>query len=80
MVNTVWIIKRPADFPEVDVLEDDDILILIQDAVLRVPYFEKWLACKEDAVARNVKLPEEKLVSYEDIIDIIEKADKVIVW
>ncbi len=80
MVNTVWIIKRPADFPEADILEDDDIIILIQDAVLRVPYFEKWLACEEDAKARNVKIPEDKLVSYEDIIDIIEKAEKVIVW
>jgi len=80
LLNTVWIIKRPADFPEADMLEESDILILIQDAVLRVPYFDNWLAVEEDVKARNIKLPKDKLVSYEDVIDIIEKAEKVIVW
>ncbi len=80
MVNTVWIIKRPADFPEFDYIQEDDMIILIQDAVLRIPTFENWGACKEDAVARNIKLPEDKLISYLEIIDIIEKAEKVVVW
>lgn len=80
MVNTVWLVKRPADFPEFDMIEDKDIIILIQDAVLRLPSIENWAACEEDAIARNVKIPEDKLLSYEDIIDIIEKADKVVVW
>ncbi|RMA97034.1 sulfurtransferase TusB [Hydrogenothermus marinus] len=80
MVNTVWLIKRPADFPEADLLEDNDMIILIQDAVLRIPSIENWLACEEDVKARNIKFPEDKLISYEDIIDIIEKAEKVIVW
>jgi tRNA 2-thiouridine synthesizing protein B len=80
MVNTVWLIKRPADFPEADMIEKEDMIILIQDAVIRVPIIENWAACKEDAIARNIKIPEDKLLNYEDIIDIIEKAEKVIVW
>ncbi len=80
MVNTVWIIKRPADFPEFEYIQEDDMIILIQDAVLRIPTFENWAACKEDAIARNIKLPEDKLLSYLEIIDIIEKSEKVVVW
>ncbi|NPA53374.1 MAG: sulfurtransferase TusB [Aquificae bacterium] len=81
MVNTVWIIKRPADFPEIEMLEDEDFIILIQDAVLRPLSDDKnWAACKEDVEARNIRIPEDKCLSYEDIIDIIEKADKVVVW
>ncbi|WP_297456330.1 sulfurtransferase TusB [Persephonella sp.] len=80
MVNNLWIIKRPADFPEADMLEEDDMIILIQDAVLRVPYIDNWAACKEDALARNIRIPEDKLLEYTEIIDIIEKANKVIVW
>ncbi|MBK3333099.1 sulfurtransferase TusB [Persephonella atlantica] len=80
MVNNLWLIKRPADFPEADMLDTDDMIILIQDAVLRVPTIENWAACREDALARNVKIPEDKLLEYKDIIDIIEKANKVIVW
>ncbi|SNZ09663.1 tRNA 2-thiouridine synthesizing protein B [Persephonella hydrogeniphila] len=80
MVNNLWLIKRPADFPEADMLEPEDMIVLIQDAVLRVPTIENWVACKEDAVARNIKIPENKLMDYEDIIDLIEKANTVIVW
>ncbi len=81
MVNTVWIIKRPADFPEIEMIEDEDFIILIQDAVLRTPSVEQnWAVCKEDAEARNIKIPEDKLISYDDIIDLIEKASKVVVW
>ena len=80
MVKKVWLIRKPNDYPEIEVLEPEDVLILIQDAVLKIPYFENLLVCKEDAEARNIKIEEEKLVSYEDIIDIIEKAQTVIVW
>jgi len=80
MVNNLWLIKRPADFPEADMLEQEDMIILIQDAVIRVPTIENWGACKEDALARNIKIPEDKLLNYEDIIDLIEKANKVIIW
>lgn len=80
MVNTVWIIKRMADFPEFELIDEEDVIILIQDAVLRTPTIENWYACEEDTIARNVKISKEKLVSYTDIIDIIEKANKVVVW
>jgi len=80
MVNTVWIIKKLADFPELELIEEDDVIILIQDAVLRTPSIENWYACEEDTLARNIKIPEDKLVSYADIIDLIEKANKVVVW
>ncbi len=80
MVNKVWLIRKVNDYPETEVLENEDVIILIQDAVLKIPYFENVLVCKEDAEARNIKVEEDKLVSYEDIIDIIEKAETVIVW
>ena len=81
MVNTIWIIKRPADFPDFEYIQEDDMIILIQDAVLRIPSFENWMACKEDVVARNIKnIPEDKRISYLEIIDVIEKAEKVVVW
>ncbi len=80
MVNNLWLIKRPADFPEADMLQPEDMIILIQDAVIRVPTIENWVACREDAVARNIKIPEDKMMDYTDIIDLIEKANKVIVW
>ncbi|HHG74431.1 MAG TPA: sulfurtransferase TusB [Persephonella sp.] len=80
MVNNLWLIKRPADFPEADMLQHDDMIVLIQDAVIRVPTIENWVACKEDALARNIKIPEDKMMDYTDIIDLIEKANKVIVW
>ena len=80
MVNTLWLVKRPADFPEADLIDDDDIIVLIQDAVLRLPSKKNWVACEEDVVARNVKVPQENLVSYEYIINLIEKAQKVVVW
>ena len=80
MVNNLWLIERPADFSEADMLQPDDMIILIQDAVIRVPTIENWVACREDAVARNIKIPEDKMMDYTDIIDLIEKANKVIVW
>ncbi|NPA52795.1 MAG: sulfurtransferase TusB [Aquificae bacterium] len=80
MVNTVWIIKRMADFPELELLDEEDLIILVQDAVLRTPSLDNWYACEEDTIARGVKISQDKLVSYTDIIDIIEKANKVVVW
>ncbi len=80
MVNTVFLIKKPADFPILDLIEENDILILIQDGVIRQPSTSNWYACKEDVVARNIKIKENKLLDYEDILNIIEKANKVVVW
>lgn len=80
MVNTVYLIKKPADFPFSEIIEEDDVLILIQDAVLRQPAIDNWYACKEDALARAVKIPENRLIDYPEMLDLIEKANKVIVW
>lgn len=80
MVNTVYLIKKPADFPFSEIIEEDDILILIQDAVIRQPAVENWYACKEDTVARGIKIPESKLLDYIQILDLIDKANKVVVW
>ncbi|MCX7739195.1 MAG: sulfurtransferase TusB [Hydrogenothermaceae bacterium] len=80
MVNTVYLIKKPADFPFAEVIQDEDILILIQDAVIRQPAIKNWYACKEDALARAVKIPENRLIDYPEILSVIEKAYKVVVW
>lgn len=80
MVNTVYLIKKPADFPFSEIIEEDDILILIQDAVIRQPALENWYACKEDTIARGIKIPENRLLDYVQILDLIEKANKVVVW
>jgi tRNA 2-thiouridine synthesizing protein B len=80
MVNKVWLIKNPGDFPDMELIEEDDVFILIQNGVLKIPYFDNYLVCRADAEARNIKIEEDKLITYEDIIDLIEKADKVILW
>ncbi|MGB9767049.1 MAG: sulfurtransferase TusB [Sulfurihydrogenibium sp.] len=80
MVDTVYLIKKPADFPIATLISDNDVLILIQDAVLRQPSIDNWYACKEDAVARAIKIPESRLLDYDDILNLIEKANKVVVW
>jgi len=80
MVNTVWIVRKPADFPAADLINENDIIILIQDGILRQPSTYKWYACKEDVIARGIKIPKDKLIDYSDIIDIIEKANKVVIW
>ena len=80
MVKKVWLIRKPNNYPEAEVLENEDVIILIQDAVLHIPYFENVLICKEDAEARGIKVEEDKLINYEDIIDIIEKAETISVW
>ena len=80
MVNKDWLIRTPGNIPALEIIEEDDVVILIQDAVLKIPYIENLLICEVDAKARGVKENEDKLVSYQDIIDIIEKAEKVVVW
>ncbi|MCX7759792.1 MAG: sulfurtransferase TusB [Hydrogenothermaceae bacterium] len=80
MVNTVYLIKKTADFPFSEIIEEDDVLILIQDAVIRQPATENWYACKEDAVARGIKIQENRLIDYGEILNLIDKANKVVVW
>ena len=78
-VNTLWLVRKLGDFSS-SFLKDDDIVILIQDGVLRYPSRERWFVCKEDAEARGLKFPEEVMKSYAEIVELMEKAKKVIVW
>ena len=79
MVNTLWLVRKLGDFSS-ELLSDEDIVILIQDGVLRWPTRKGWYVCREDAVARGLKVPEEMMKSYEEIVELIEKARRVIVW
>jgi len=78
-VNTLWLVRKLGDFSS-DSLEEGDVVILIQDGVLRFPSREGWFACREDAEARGLSLPPEATKSYEEIVELMEKAKKVIVW
>ena len=79
MVKTLWIVRKLGDFSS-DLVEEGDVVVLVQDAVLRFPSRKDWFACKEDAQNRGLKLPEEKLKSYEEIAELIVKASRVVVW
>jgi len=78
MVKTLWLVKK-RDIPY-SFIGDEDIVVLIEDAVLKIPTKPNWYLCKEDAEARKVKVLKEKLLSYNDIAELILKANKVIVW
>ena len=75
----MWLVRKLGDFSS-ELLSDEDIVILIQDGVLRWPTRKGWYVCREDAVARGLKVPESMMKSYEEIVDLIEKARRVIVW
>ncbi|WP_333785133.1 sulfurtransferase TusB [Thermocrinis sp.] len=79
MVRTLWIVRKLGDFSS-DLVEEGDVVVLVQDAVLRFPSRKDWFACREDVQDRALKLPEEKLKSYEQIADLIVKAQRVVVW
>lgn len=79
MVRTLWLVRKLGDFSS-DLVEEDDIVILIQDGVLRFPTRKDWYACKEDAQARGIKIPENLTKSYQEIADLIVKAERVVVW
>lgn len=79
MVRTLWLVRKLGDFSS-DLVEKDDIVILIQDGVLRFPTRKGWYACKEDAQARGIKIPENLTKSYQEIADLIVKAERVVVW
>ncbi|NPA41273.1 MAG: sulfurtransferase TusB [Aquificae bacterium] len=79
MVNTLWLVRKLGDFSS-ELLSDDDIVVLIQDGVLRWPTRKGWFVCKEDALARGLKVPEDIMKSYDDIVELIEKAKRVVVW
>ncbi len=79
MVNTLWLVRKLGDFSS-ELLSDNDIVILIQDGVLRWPTRKGWYVCKEDAEARGIKIPAEYMKSYDEIVDLIEEARRVVVW
>ncbi|RTZ59984.1 MAG: sulfurtransferase TusB [Gammaproteobacteria bacterium] len=78
MVKTLWLVKKsniPYSF-----IGENDIVVLIEDAVLKIPTKPNWFVCKEDAQARKIKVLEDKLLSYREIAQLILKAEKVVVW
>jgi len=79
MVNTLWLVRKLGDFSS-ELLSDEDIVILIQDGVLRWPTRKGWYVCREDALARGLKVPEDIMKSYDDIVDLVEQAKRVVVW
>ncbi|RLJ71212.1 sulfur relay protein TusB/DsrH [Hydrogenivirga caldilitoris] len=79
MVNTLWLVRKLGDFSS-ELLSDNDVVILIQDGVLRWPTRKGWYVCKEDALARGLKVPEEFMKGYEEIVELIEASRRVIVW
>ncbi len=78
MVKTLWLVKK-SDIPY-SYIDENDIVVLIEDAVLKVPTKPNWFLCKEDAEARNLKVVNNKLLSYKEIAEMILKAQKVVVW
>lgn len=78
-INTLWLVRKLGDFSST-FLEENDVVILIQDGVLRYPSRERWFVCKEDAEARGLNFPEEVMKSYSDIVELMEESKKVIVW
>ncbi|HID80039.1 MAG TPA: sulfurtransferase TusB [Aquifex aeolicus] len=78
MVKTLWLVKKsniPYSF-----IGENDIVVLIEDAVLKIPTKPNWFVCKEDAHARRIKVLEDKLLSYKEIAQLILKVEKVVVW
>lgn len=78
MKKKLWLVRKLGDLGTA-LIEDTDYVVLIQDGVLRAPK-KNWLVCKEDALARNIKYPQDILVSYEKIAELIESSDEVIIW
>ncbi|NPB06919.1 MAG: sulfurtransferase TusB [Aquificae bacterium] len=78
-VKTLWLVRKLGDFASENV-EEGDVVVLIQDGVLRLPSREGWYACREDADARGLQLPPHLTKSYEEIVKLMEKAERVVVW
>ncbi len=76
--NTIWLVRKFGDFKS-SIVSENDVVVLIQDAVLRAPN-KNWYVCKEDALARGIKIQEEFNISYEEIARLILKAKNVVVW
>ncbi|MFN7064628.1 MAG: sulfurtransferase TusB [Aquificaceae bacterium] len=79
MVKTLWLVRKLGDFNS-DLVEEEDIVVLIQDGVLRFPTRKNWYVCREDAYARDIKVPESLTKGYKEIAELIAKAERVVVW
>ncbi len=79
MVKTLWLVRKLGDFSS-DLVEEEDIVVLIQDGVLRFPTKKGWYVCKEDAQARGISIPDSLTKSYEEIAELIIKCERVVVW
>ncbi len=79
MVKTLWLVRKLGDFSS-DLVDEEDVVILIQDGVLRFPTKKAWYACREDAKARGIKIPENLTKSYEEIAELIVRAERVVIW
>jgi len=78
MVETLWLVKK-SDIPYIYIGEKD-IVVLIEDAVLKIPTKPNWFVCKKDAEARKIKVLKEKQLTYSEIAKLILEAKKVVVW
>ncbi len=79
MVRTLWLVRKLGDFSS-DLVGEEDVVILIQDAVLRFPYKKNWYACREDVESRGLRVSTDKLKSYEEIAEFILTAQRIVVW
>ncbi len=79
MVNTLWLVRKLGDFSS-ELISEGDVVVLISDGVLRWPTRKGWYVCREDAEARGLKVPENMMKSYEEIVQLIEEARRVVVW
>jgi len=77
-IETLWLVKK-SDIPY-SFIGENDIVVLIEDAVLKIPTKPNWFVCEEDASARRIKVLREKELSYKDIAKLILEAQKVVVW
>jgi len=79
MVNTLWLVRKLGNFSS-ELISEGDVVVLIQNGVLRYPSRKGWFVCKEDAERRGLKFDEKVLKSYEEIGRMILEARRVIVW
>jgi len=79
MVETLWLVRKLGDFSS-ELVGENDVVVLIQDGVLRSPSRKNWFVCKEDATLRGLKYEEEVLKSYKDIVKLIKECKRVVVW
>lgn len=78
-MKTLWLVRKLGDFSS-DLVEEGDVVVLIQDGVLRFPTRKGWYACREEAQARGIKLPPNLTKSYEEIAELLTKCERVVVW